>query len=78
MKTAISIPDDVFSKAERYAKNNGISRSQLFATAVKSFIDNNELNSVTDKLNQVYSHHSDALDAGVASMQASSISRDEW
>jgi predicted transcriptional regulator len=39
MKTAISIPDDVFERAERLAKLVGKSRSQLYCDAVReSFI----------------------------------------
>lgn len=38
MKTAISIPDDVFERAERAAKRLGLSRSELFTRAIKAFI----------------------------------------
>ncbi|MDH5561299.1 MAG: type II toxin-antitoxin system HicB family antitoxin, partial [Deltaproteobacteria bacterium] len=34
MKTAISIPDNLFREAEQYAKSHGFSRSRLFAEAV--------------------------------------------
>jgi metal-responsive CopG/Arc/MetJ family transcriptional regulator len=37
MKTAISIPDDVFRQAEQAAKR-GMSRSELFTTAVREFL----------------------------------------
>lgn len=38
MKTAISIPDDVFAQAERVAKRLGLSRSELFTKAVQAFV----------------------------------------
>lgn len=38
MKTAISVPDDVFEQAERAAKRLGLSRSELFTKAVKAFL----------------------------------------
>ena len=38
MKTAISIPDDVFERAERAAKRMGLSRSELFTRAVREFL----------------------------------------
>lgn len=38
MKTAISIPDDVFEQAERAAKHLGLSRSELFTRAVQAFL----------------------------------------
>ena len=41
MKTAISIPDEVFEAADRTAKKLGVSRSELYATAVHEFIERN-------------------------------------
>ena len=38
MKTAISVPDEVFRRAERYAKKLGLSRSELFTRAVQRYI----------------------------------------
>ncbi|HEV8244991.1 MAG TPA: ribbon-helix-helix protein, CopG family [Polyangiaceae bacterium] len=38
MKTAISIPDELFERAEREAKRLRISRSELFARAVREFL----------------------------------------
>lgn len=38
MKTAISIPDDVFERAERTAARLGWSRSQLYTRAVAAFL----------------------------------------
>ena len=39
MKTAISIPDELFSKVERFSKKNRISRSEVFARAVEEFFE---------------------------------------
>lgn len=39
MKTAISLPDELFTRAERAAASRGISRSQLYATAVARYLD---------------------------------------
>jgi hypothetical protein len=38
MKTAISIPDDVFRHAEAAAKRLGMSRSELFTRAAAAFL----------------------------------------
>ena len=38
MKTAISIPDDVYREAEEMAERLGWSRSQLYARAVSEFV----------------------------------------
>jgi metal-responsive CopG/Arc/MetJ family transcriptional regulator len=39
MKTAISIPDEVFEAAERTAKAPGVSRSEFYATAVREDLE---------------------------------------
>jgi metal-responsive CopG/Arc/MetJ family transcriptional regulator len=39
MKTAISLPDDLFEIAERLAAQRGISRSALYATALRAYIE---------------------------------------
>jgi hypothetical protein len=38
VKTAISVPDDVFEQAEQAAKRLGVSRSELFTRAVRAFL----------------------------------------
>lgn len=38
MKTAISVPDDVFAQADRAAKRLGWSRSQLYTRALEDFL----------------------------------------
>ena len=39
MKTAISIPDELFQDVERTAQQLGISRSELFARAARFYLD---------------------------------------
>lgn len=54
MKTAISIPDHLYKKAEKTAKAMGIPRSQLFAKALEEFINHHEKEKTTEKLNAIY------------------------
>jgi metal-responsive CopG/Arc/MetJ family transcriptional regulator len=39
MKTAISIPDETFERAERRAASLGISRSEFFTKAAQRYLD---------------------------------------
>ncbi|MDF1526497.1 MAG: CopG family transcriptional regulator [bacterium] len=39
MKTAISIPDDLFRKVEEFSSEHGISRSEVFARAVEEYFE---------------------------------------
>lgn len=38
MKTAVSIPDDLFKKAEKAAKKRNMTRSKLYALALKYYL----------------------------------------
>lgn len=53
MKTAISIPDDVFSDAERLARELNQSRSQLYSRAVREYVARHSSDSVTAALDHV-------------------------
>ncbi|HOO45267.1 MAG TPA: hypothetical protein PLM29_03485 [Deltaproteobacteria bacterium] len=78
MKTAISIPDTVFEAAEKFANRVGVSRSQLYTKAVKEFLKEHQNESVTKKLNEVYSEESSGLDHADHNLQYSSLQKDEW
>jgi hypothetical protein len=47
MKTAISVPDEVFERVERAAKRLGVSRSELFTRAVQAFLDAGSAENIT-------------------------------
>jgi metal-responsive CopG/Arc/MetJ family transcriptional regulator len=54
MKTAISLSDALYEKAEQTASYMGIPRSQLFAMALEEFISNHNGKMITEKINEVY------------------------
>ena len=56
MKTAISIDEDLFRKAEKLSSKLQVSRSQLFAQALEYLIERSETLEVIQKLNEVYGH----------------------
>jgi len=53
MKTAVSIPDDVFQKAERLARRMKKSRSELFSNALAEYVARHAPDHVTERMNQV-------------------------
>ena len=54
MKTAISLPDTLFDKAEETAHYMGIPRSRLFVIALEDYISRHNGEMITKKLNAVY------------------------
>jgi metal-responsive CopG/Arc/MetJ family transcriptional regulator len=53
MKTAISLPDDLFRAAERHAKRLKKSRSQLYAEALAEYLERHAPDEVTEAMNRV-------------------------
>ena len=76
MKTAISIPDDVFKRADYLAKKQGISRSEFYVTAIEAYISKRRAN-VTDMLNAVYKQSND-FDDTVENGALADLPREEW
>ena len=54
MKTAISLSDRLYEKAEKTASYMGIPRSKLFSLAVEEFIEKHNGQMITEKINEVY------------------------
>ena len=78
MKTAISLPDEVFESADALAERMGVSRSELYATAVAEYLAKHRDQDVTARLNDVYADTPSGLDSPLRSAQARSLARDEW
>lgn len=78
MKTAISIPDDVFSRAEQFAHRRKITRSALFTAAVDEYIQHHRQDDVTRKLNEVYAGEDSSLDPVFARLQSLSLPKEKW
>jgi metal-responsive CopG/Arc/MetJ family transcriptional regulator len=54
MKTAISIPDDVFEEAERMARRLKKSRSELYSRAVAEYVARHSAEQVTEKMDRIW------------------------
>ncbi|HUP52081.1 MAG TPA: ribbon-helix-helix protein, CopG family [Longimicrobiales bacterium] len=78
MKTAISLPDDLFESADELAERLGVSRSQLYATAVAEYVAKHRDQDVTARLNDVYGEQPTGLEPEVRRAQLRSIGQSEW
>lgn len=70
MKIAISIPDDLFEKAEELAEKLEVSRSQLYAQAISEYAERHSSQRVREKLDEVYASQESELDSALALMQS--------
>ena len=78
MKTAVSLPDEVFRRAEALAESLQMSRSELYATALAAFVAEHEAADVTERLNQVYDGQPSALDPTLERMHFHSLPAGRW
>jgi predicted transcriptional regulator len=78
MKTAVSLPDDLFRLAETTARRLWVSRSQLYATALADFLSRQQASSVRERLNEVYSRTKAKVDTPRHRAQLRSIKKDPW
>jgi len=78
MKTAISIPDELFTSAEQFAQQRGLTRSQLYATALRHYLQEQRRDAITDQLNAIYASESSALEPPLLSAQARTLPQDAW
>lgn len=77
MKTAISLPDDIFDAADQLADRLGLSRSALYVRALREYLAKHRDQRVTERLDAVYGEASEGLDTPVRSAQARSVGRDD-
>lgn len=78
MKTAISIPDDVFESADALAERLGVSRSHLYAVAVAEFVARHQQAKVTERLDAVYGPDPAGVDPALKRGQRRTITDTEW
>lgn len=79
MKTAISIPDNVYQSAEQLASRLGESRSQLYTKALSSYVKKHQDDNVTNKLNEIYSDNDSTIHPALASFQNQTLLKhSEW
>ena len=66
MKTAISLPDDLFASADALASRLGMSRSGLIAAALAEFIAKHRSAKISERLDAVYAVEDSRVDRSVA------------
>jgi metal-responsive CopG/Arc/MetJ family transcriptional regulator len=77
MKTAVSVPDDVFERVERLARRAGRSRSEVYSAALREYVARHAPDEVTDALNAVVEAAGDP-DPFVLAAGEQILQSDEW
>ena len=78
MKTAVSIPDAIFERAERLAEREQRSRSEVYAAALDEYVARHARDEVTDAMNRVCDEVGDGGDAFLAAAGRQVLAHVEW
>ncbi|NOY43205.1 MAG: hypothetical protein GXP26_15400 [Planctomycetes bacterium] len=78
MKTAVSIPDEVFEEAERLASRLQTSRSQLYAKALAEFVARHDDDRITAAMDQVVEEVGNEVDDFTREAARQTLQQVEW
>lgn len=79
MKTAISLPDELFQQAESLAKREKLSRSELYARALAQYLDQRQEEALLERLNRTLpAQEVAAIAAPLRSRARRGILANEW
>jgi metal-responsive CopG/Arc/MetJ family transcriptional regulator len=80
MKTAVSVPNDVFEQAERLARRAGRSRSDVYSAALREYLARHATDELTATINEVIDDLGEeaAVDPFVRSTGQQVLEQNEW
>jgi metal-responsive CopG/Arc/MetJ family transcriptional regulator len=78
MKTAVSIPDDVFEGAERLARRTRKSRSRIFSDALREYLARHTPEEVTESMNKACAEVGETTDPFVSAAARRTLERSKW
>lgn len=78
MKIAISIPDDIFTAGERLAREQCISRSELYTNALSAYLGVHGAAAFTARLDVLYGKQGSRLDPVLALAQQQLLTDEAW
>jgi Ribbon-helix-helix protein, copG family len=78
MKIAVSVPQDVFDRAERLARREGRSRSDVYSAAVREYVARHEPDEVVEALDRVVAEVGGRPDPFVAAAARRTLASSEW
>jgi len=80
MKTAVSVPDDVFQKAEHLARREGRSRSEVYSAALREYVARHAPDEVTESIDRAMADLGDdaGSDGFLRAAASTRLAASEW
>ncbi len=78
MKTAVSIPDDVFASAERFTQRTRKSRNRLYSDSLREYLARHSADEITAAMNKVCKEIGNPKGTFTSAAARGTIGRTEW
>ena len=78
MKTAVSIPNELFDVAERLARRTRKSRSRLFSDALREYVARRSPDKITEAMDEALAEIGESNDTFVAAASRRRLEQSEW
>jgi metal-responsive CopG/Arc/MetJ family transcriptional regulator len=78
MKVAVSVPEDVFQRAEKLARRLGKSRSRLYSEALAEYLARHSPDTVTEAMDAVCESVETRLEPPFAAAARETLRRTDW
>lgn len=78
MKTAVSIPNELFDVAERLARRTRKSRSRLFSDALREYVARRSPDKITEAMDEALAEIGENKDPFVAAASRRRLEQSEW
>jgi len=78
MKTAVSIPNEIFQGAERLSRRTRKSRSRLYSDALREYLTRHAPDEVTEAMNRACAEVGQTQDPFVSAATRRILERSEW
>lgn len=78
MKTAVSIPDEVFEEAERLARRMKRSRSAVYSQALAEYVARHAPDRVTEAMDRALERIGEPADQFVRTAASRALRRSDW
>ena len=78
MKTAVSIPDEVFEGVEHLARRTKRSRSRVFSDALREYLARHSPDKITEAMNAACAELGDTRDDFASAASRRILEKSEW
>lgn len=78
MKTAVSIPDDLFKQADAFARRKKQSRSHVFSEALRDYLARHSPDQITEAMDRAIAELGQPTDEFVSTAARRTLRRVEW